>query len=176
MIKGKRFVFSCRCGRTFAQEKMDDWFCPTCANMMSVIGSFDYDVEINGNVTIGKGVSVCGPCDINGNLSSVTIGDGSDIGAFGTINCADSHLRCLGLSQEIARKPIVLGDHVFVGTHCAILGDSRIGHHSVIAAGTIVRGLEVAPWSLVSMAERGVTVMEGYYTPRADRPIYPPGA
>jgi acetyltransferase-like isoleucine patch superfamily enzyme len=75
------------------------------------------------------------------------------------VNVADSHRRCIGLSDEIGRKPIVLEDHVFVGSHCFIAGGAHIGHHSVIAAQSIVRAGVIPPYSLVL----GRSVRAGYY-------------
>lgn len=129
-------------------------------------------VAIHGNVTIGKDVSICEPAEINGTGSGVTIGAGCDIAAYVVINVADSSDRCLGRSTEIKRAPIVLEDHVFVGSHCFIGGGVTIGHHSKVAAGTIIREpLIVPPYSLVKMGliERssgwacGPVVAEGVY-------------
>jgi acetyltransferase-like isoleucine patch superfamily enzyme len=81
------------------------------------------------------------------------------------LNVADSSDRCIGRAEEIKRAPIVLGDHVFVGSHCFIGGGVTIGHHSKIAAGTILTGpLEIPPYSLVTPSQqRSVHVRAGYY-------------
>ena len=114
-------------------------------------------VAIHGNVIFGKGVSVCEPAELNGTGSSITVGDGCDIAAFVVLNVADSSDRCLGRSQEIRRAPIVIEDHVFVGSHCFIGGGVTIGHHSKVAAGTIIREpLVIPPYSLVEMGQRKV--------------------
>lgn len=131
---------------------------------------FPPGVKIHGEVEIGEGTSICEPADINGNRCSIVIGDHCDIAAFVTINCADSHMRCIGLSEEIERRPINLGDHVFVGQGAIILGGCRIGHHSVIGAGVVMKGLTVPPWSRVRMGMGGEDwdwvvpiVEEGFY-------------
>lgn len=124
----------------------------------------DATVELYGNkaeLTIGQGVLIAGPCDINANGSSIVIGDGCDIASFSTISCADSHMRCIGLSTDIERLPIVLEDHVFVGQGATILGGCTIGHHSVIGAGVVLKGVTVPPYSLVSVA--APTITEGFY-------------
>ena len=41
-------------------------------------------------------------------------------------------------------------NNVFVGSHCVIKGGAEIGHHTVIASGTIVDGVKILPFSLVS--------------------------
>ena len=78
---------------------------------------------------------------------------------FVAINVADSHLRCIGLADANVCRDIVIGDHVFIGSHCAILGGSVIGHHSVIGAGTVIRGIWSPPFSLVI----GNDVKAGFY-------------
>ncbi len=118
-------------------------------------------VWINGNPKIGKGVYIGGMSEINAKGATVIIGDGCDIASFVSINCADSHKRCIGLSNEIDRKNISLGNHVFVGSHCVIKGGATIGHHSVIAAGTIVEGVKIEPYSLV--IGNPMQVKRGYY-------------
>ena len=98
------------------------------------------DAEIGNNVTIGP-FSVI--------ESGVKIGDNCDIASFVSINCADSHKTCLGIKKKIEKKDIIIEDHVFVGSHCLIKGGAHIGHHSVIAAGTIVEGKKIPPYSLI---------------------------
>ena len=130
-------------------------------------------------VDMGEGVSICNPAEINATGSKVSIGDGCDIAAFVVLNVADSSDRCIGRSQEIRRAPIVIEDHVFVGSHCFIGGGVTIGHHSKVAAGTIIRKpMVIQPYSLVQMGNRRIVgpggnttyaltplVREGYYAP-----------
>ena len=106
-------------------------------------------VYIGGDPQFGKGVYVGLFSEINASGARIIIGDHCDIASFVSINVADSHLHCIGQSNEIQRKDIFLGEKVFVGTHSTILGGSVIGDRSVVAAGTVVRGLIVPPDSLV---------------------------
>lgn len=106
-------------------------------------------VWIVGDPIIGEGVYIGGMSEVNAKGARVYIGDYCDIASFVTINCADSHKKCIGLSEEVERHDILIGDHVFVGSHSVIKGGASIGHHSVIAAGTIVGKIEVPPYSLV---------------------------
>lgn len=107
-------------------------------------------VFINGDPKMGSNVCVGFFSEINAKSVQVSIGDNCDIASFVSINAADSHLRCLGLSSEIDRKPIVLENNVFVGSHVFIGGGTRIGHHSVVGAGTIlVNGGDIPPYSLI---------------------------
>ena len=106
-------------------------------------------VWIHGKPKIGKNVYIGGFSEINAKGAEVIIGDNCDIASFVAINVADSHGQTIGLKADVKRKPIVLGNNVFVGSHSVIKGGACIGHHSVIAAGTIVDGVEIPPYSLV---------------------------
>ncbi len=108
-------------------------------------------VRLIGDVQVGQDVDICAPAELMAKGSRIVIGDGCDIAAFCTITTASSHKRCLGLSDKIERREIVIGDHCFVGTGAVILGGSVIGHHSVIGAGVVLRGLRVPPWSRVTV-------------------------
>jgi len=118
-------------------------------------------VCITGKPTIGRQVYIGAFSEINAKDASVTIGDYCDIASFVSINCADSHLRCIEQQTHVARKAIVLQHHVFVGSHSVIKGGAIIGHHTVVAAGTVVDGLEIPPFSLVS--GNPMRVRAGYY-------------
>ena len=106
-------------------------------------------VWIVGNPSIGKNVYIGGMSEIQANDVNVTIGDNCDIASFVSINAADSHKKTIELSDDVERKDIFIENNVFVGSHCLIKGGAHIGHHSVIAAGTIVDGVEIPPFSLV---------------------------
>lgn len=118
-------------------------------------------VWINGEPIIGQGVFIGGFSEVNAKGAQVSIGDFCDIASFVSINCADSHLRCIGLSDEIDRADITIENHVFIGSHCFIKGGAHIGHHSVIAAGTIVGAIHIPPYSLV--VGHPAIVKAGYY-------------
>jgi acetyltransferase-like isoleucine patch superfamily enzyme len=125
-------------------------------------------VWIVGEPEIGKNVYIGGMSEVNAKGARVTIGDDCDIASFVTINCADSHKKCIGISADIDRRDIAIGDHVFIGSHSVIKGGARIGHHSVIAAGSVVGPIEAAPYSLVS--GNPATVRSGYYLNKKSPP------
>ena len=118
-------------------------------------------VKIGGEPKIGKNVSIGFLSEINAKDSTIKIGDNCDIASFVSINSADSHKRCIGISDKIERKEIILENNVFVGSHCLIKGGAKIGHHTVIAAGTIVESVEIPPYSLVS--GNPMKIKERYY-------------
>ena len=118
-------------------------------------------VWINGDPQIGEGTYIGGFSEVNAKGARVTIGRGCDIASFVAINAADSHRMCLGLAQHNTLLDIVIGDCVFIGSHSAVLGGSVVGHHSVIAAGTVVRAGDIPPFSLV--VGNPASVKPGYY-------------
>ena len=118
-------------------------------------------VWINGEPQIGENVSIGGFSEINAKNSKVVIGNNCDIASFVSINCADSHKKCLELSEKIERKDITIENNVFIGSHSVIKGGSYIGHHSVVAAGTIVDGVKIPPYSLI--IGNPMSIKKGYY-------------
>jgi len=107
-------------------------------------------VWITGTPIIGKNVYIGGMSEIAAKNSNITIGDNCDIASFVSINCGDSHKRCIGLSLDVKYEEIILENNVFVGSHSVIKSGAHVGHHSVIASGTVVDGIKIPPYSLVS--------------------------
>lgn len=118
-------------------------------------------VWIVGNPVIGEGVYIGGMSEVNAKGAKVFIGNNCDIASFVTINCADSHKKCIGLVADIERLDILIEDHVFIGSHSVIKGGAQIGHHSVIAAGSIVGAIVAPPYSLI--VGNPAVVKPGYY-------------
>ena len=118
-------------------------------------------VWINGSPTFGEDIYIGGFSEINAKGAEVHIGNNCDIASFVSINVADSHKFTIGIAEKISRRSIYIGDFVFIGSHSVIKGGTSIGHHSVIAAGAIVDGAEIPPYSLVS--GNPAIVKPGYY-------------
>lgn len=123
-------------------------------------------VWIVGEPEIAEGVYIGGFSEVNARGARCTIGAGCDIASFVSINCADSHKLCIGLSDTIERRDIHIGERVFIGSHSVVKGGATIGHHSVVAAGTIVGPGEIPPFSLV--VGNPMVVKAGYYRDRIE--------
>lgn len=122
---------------------------------------------INGEPEIGKDVFIGFLSEVNAKGAKVKIGDRCDIASFVSINVADSHLRAIGISDSICRADIELEHDVFVGSHCFIGGGCHIGHHSVLAAGTIlVKGGDIPPYSLIK--GNPAEIFPGFYKERSE--------
>ena len=148
------------------KEQLQEWFTSLTTFKANKLHPL---VWINGDPQIGDGVYIGGFSEVNAKDARVIIGDNCDIASFVSINCADSHKKCIGLSTEIDRRDIIIENNVFIGSHCVILGGATIGHHSVIAAGTIVSGtLNIPPYSLV--IGNPMIVKPGYYFKNYDTP------
>jgi len=118
-------------------------------------------VWIVGEPEIGEDVYIGGFSEVNARGARVYIGAHCDIASFVSINCADSHKRCIGLIGETERKDIIIEDHVFIGSHSFVKGGAHIGHHSVVAAGTIIGSAVIPPYSLA--VGNPMQVKSGYY-------------
>ncbi|MEY4747480.1 MAG: hypothetical protein RLZZ416_529 [Candidatus Parcubacteria bacterium] len=118
-------------------------------------------VFIHGDPKIGKDVYIGLLSEVNAKGANVSIGDECDIASFVSINAADSHKKTLGISREVERNDIVIENNVFIGSHSFVKRGAHIGHHSVVAAGTIVEGVAIPPYSLI--IGNPMRVKEGYY-------------
>jgi len=140
------------------RKKLQEWFTKLTSFSSN---NFHPLVWIVGQPNIGKNVYIGGFSEVNANGANITIGDNCDIASFVSINSADSHLKCIELSDEVVRKDIVIEKNVFIGSHSVIKGGAHIGHHSVIASGTIVGPIDIPPYSLV--VGNPAKIKLGYY-------------
>ncbi len=88
------------------------------------------------NITIGKDVFVNSGCHFQ-DQGGIVIGDGTLIGhnvVLATINHDLSPLK----NRENHYAPIVIGDHVWIGSNATILPGVTVGRWSVVAAGAVV--------------------------------------
>ena len=118
-------------------------------------------VLVLGNPQIGENTYVGAFSEINAKNSSITIGKNCDIASFVSINCADSHRKVLGREKYNTRREIEIGNNVFIGSHSMIKGGARIGDYCVVAAGTVVEGVQIQPFSLIY--GNPMKIKNGYY-------------
>lgn len=92
----------------------------------------------------GKNIFFKGLAIINYNCvildnSIVTIGKNVFIGPNTTLSCASHPILADERNMALAiGKPITLGDNVWLGANCTILGGVTIGDNSIIGAGSVV--------------------------------------
>lgn len=118
-------------------------------------------VWINGEPELGENIYIGGFSEVNAKGARVKIGDNCDIASFVAVNCADSHLVTIGLSDKNICRDIVIEHNVFIGSHCTILGGTHIGHHTVIGAGSVVHNCDIPAYSLA--IGNPLIIKKGYY-------------
>lgn len=104
-----------------------------------------------GQPEIGEGTWI-GPFTVIDGSGGLKIGKGCDISAGAQIYTHSTVARCLSERKyaHVDRRPTEIGDFVHVGANATILMGSRIGHHSVVAAGAVVReNSDIPPYSTV---------------------------
>lgn len=123
------------------------------SNPVGLVNPTVLDTRGGGKITIGNysGLSSV----VISSRSCVAIGEHVKVGGNVRIFDHDFH----ALDAEIRRtpddtlnirtKPIEIGDDVFIGTNAMILKGTRIGARSIVAAGSVVFGLDIPPDSLV---------------------------
>jgi acetyltransferase-like isoleucine patch superfamily enzyme len=98
-------------------------------------------LEIGNNVFINYGCSVA-------SSNHVKIGDDCLIGAHVTIMDTDFH-RVEDKSWDTEGVPIIIEDRVWIGNRAIVLKGVRLGHDSVVAAGSVVTK-DVPPRTVVA--------------------------
>jgi acetyltransferase-like isoleucine patch superfamily enzyme len=99
---------------------------------------------------VGEGTWIGFYCLIDSQLARLKIGKWCDISSGAHIYTHSTHLRCTEMGEKIVGQ-VTLGDHVFVGANSVILPDTKIGHHSIVGALSVVQG-EYPPYSLIAGA------------------------
>jgi acetyltransferase-like isoleucine patch superfamily enzyme len=105
-----------------------------------------------GEPVIGEGTWIGAFTLIDGR-GGLTIGRGCDISSGAHVLTHSSARRCVSERRypRVDEKPTVIEDHVFVGEHATILMGCRIGHHSIVAAGSVLlEDSVIPPYSLVA--------------------------
>jgi acetyltransferase-like isoleucine patch superfamily enzyme len=88
-------------------------------------------LQIGDGVFINQGVSIVAYCHIE-------IGDDAKIGEFASIYDTDHHI--VEPSRPTKYAPVIIGTNVWLGRGVMVLPGSKIGDHTVVAAGSIVKG------------------------------------
>lgn len=107
---------------------------------------------IIGDPSIGEGCWIGAFTLIDGS-GGLTIGKGCDISSGAQIVTHSSARRTVTARAypDVDRAPIEIGDHVFLGTNAVVLMGSKIGSHSIVAAGAVVTEFsEFPPYSMIA--------------------------
>jgi acetyltransferase-like isoleucine patch superfamily enzyme len=96
---------------------------------------------------VGEGTWIGYYCLLDSQLAPLRIGKWCNISSGAHIYTHSTHLRCTQRGDKVIGS-VTLGDHVFVGANSVILPETRIGHHSIVGALSVVRG-KYPPYSLI---------------------------
>lgn len=105
-----------------------------------------------GEPAIGEGTWIGAFTLIDGR-GGLSIGRGCDISSGAHILTHSSARRCVSERRytRVDEKPTVIEDHVFVGEQATILMGCHVGHHSIVAAGSVLlEDTVIEPYSLVA--------------------------
>jgi len=96
------------------------------------------NVYVYGKPEVGRNVWV-GPFVILDASGGLRIGDGCDISCGVMIFTHSTHLRCVSKGEiGVIKKPVEIGNYVYLGSGATILPGVSIGNHSVVGAGAVV--------------------------------------
>ncbi len=107
---------------------------------------------ILGQPEIGERVWIGAFCLIDALYAPLKIGRGTDVSSGVKIMTHSTVRRCISEKQfsGIDSSDVTIGEFCFIGTNAVILRGAKIGHHSVIGAGCVVKeGMRIPPYSLV---------------------------
>ena len=121
-------------------------------NPVGLINPVFLDTRAGGRIVIGSHSGFSSV--IISSRQKVTIGDYVNVG--GNVRIFDHDFHPLNSIQRrrndfrsMKSSPVLIEDDVFIGTNAIILKGTHIGARSIIAAGSVVFGLDIPPDSLV---------------------------
>ncbi len=98
------------------------------------------ELVVGSEVGINHGVSIVA-------AHRIEIGDYVRFGDYSSVY--DTNYHSVHEDGEIRARPVIIGTNVWIGRSCIILPGTTIGDHSVIGAGSVVRG-EIPARSIVA--------------------------
>lgn len=107
---------------------------------------------ILGSPEMGERVWIGAFCLVDAYHAAVKIGKGTEISSGAQILTHSTVRRAISERRhgETDYAPVEIGEFCFIGTNATVLMGSKIGHHSVVAAGAVVtQNMVVPPYSIV---------------------------
>jgi len=101
------------------------------------------NVEIGENTSLNRGASIG-----NDTVIGAEVMMGNDITILSAGHRFDDLTIPMTHQGAVPRKPVIIGNDVWIGTRTIILPGVKVGDHSIIAAGSVVTK-DVAEWAIV---------------------------
>lgn len=114
----------------------------------------DPSAQVIGDITVGERSSIWPNVSARGDVSSITIGDESNVQDNCVLHCDDGFPLIIQDRVTVGHLAMLHGcvieDNALIGIGSIILNGARIGKGSVVAAGALVpEGMQVPPYSMV---------------------------
>jgi acetyltransferase-like isoleucine patch superfamily enzyme len=97
----------------------------------------------------------------------ITLGDNVDIGPGVIIVTHDSSGKCISSRDITWTKSVVIENNVYIGAGAIILPGVRVGHHSIIGAGSVVTR-DIPPESVAYGSPARVQLTSGEWLRKKD--------
>ena len=97
----------------------------------------NFHCDLGYNIHVGENFYAGFNCTIL-DMAEVKIGDNCLIAPNVGIYTAGHHINPVDRHKSGFAKPIIIGNNVWIGGHCVIIGGVKIGDNSIIAAGSTV--------------------------------------
>jgi acetyltransferase-like isoleucine patch superfamily enzyme len=99
-------------------------------------------------LSVGEGTWIGFYCLLDAQVAELEIGKSCDLASGCQIYTHSTHLRCVEMGDKVVGN-VKIEDHVFIGANSIILPNTKIGHHSIVGALSLVQG-EFPPYSLIA--------------------------
>jgi carbonic anhydrase/acetyltransferase-like protein (isoleucine patch superfamily) len=111
--------------------------------------------HVIGRVTIGRGSSIWFNTVLRGDMDTITIGEETNIQDLSMVHVDYRTPTVVGNRVVVGHRAIIHGctieDECIIGMGSIIQNRARVGTHSIVASGSVVReGFEVPPGTLVA--------------------------
>ena len=107
------------------------------------------NATVIGDVKLEKNSSVWYGAVLRGDMTSIVVGEGSNVQDNATVHCSPGFPVSIGKNVTVGHNAIVHGatvmDNVIIGMHATVLNGAVIGKNSIIAAGALVTEKAVIP-------------------------------
>ena len=129
---------------------------PFCGKVPKVAASayIDPSAQVIGDITIGERSSIWPNVSARGDVSSITIGDESNVQDNSVLHCDEGFPLIIGDRVTVGHMAMLHGctieEDTLIGIGAIVLNGAKIGKGSVIAASALIpEGMQIPPYSMV---------------------------